>query len=152
MRTHMSRAADTDRGSLTIFVVFFALTALALASLLVDLGNAVNAQERAADLAQQAARAAADTIDAAALRKGQVQIDTAQACTNAANVISHYDQISGVKAVMIQPFCTFQGPRQVTVYVSVTTTPLITNFFGAFTMRAHESACAEFGITQGVGC
>ena len=95
MRTHLNPAPAADRGSLTIFVVIFAMTALVLASLLVDLGNAVNAQERAADLAEQAARAAADTIDTAALRQGHVQIDTAQACNNAANVIAHYDQISG---------------------------------------------------------
>ena len=143
-------SAAADRGSITIFVVFFAITALALAWLLVDLGNAVNAQERAADLAQQAARAAADTIDPVALRNGQVVIDVAQACNNAENVIQHYDQVSGVQAAMIQPFCTFQGQRQVTVYVSVTTTPIIA--FGGFTMKAHETACAEFGINQGVGC
>lgn len=151
MRTQLNPAAAADRGSLTIFVVIFAVTALVLASLLVDLGNAVNAQERAADLAEQAARAAADTIDRTALRNGQVQIDTAQACGNAANVIAHYDQISGVNATMTQP-CTFQGPRRVTVFVSVTTTPLITTVFGSFTMKAHESACAEFGVDQGVGC
>ena len=151
MRTHLNPAPAADRGSLTIFVVIFAMTALVLASLLVDLGNAVNAQERAADLAEQAARAAADTIDTAALRQGHVQIDTAQACNNAANVIAHYDQISGVNATMTQP-CMFQGLRRVTVFVSVTTTPLITTAFGSFTMNAHESACAEFGIDQGVGC
>jgi hypothetical protein len=150
-RIHLNRAARADRGSLTIFVVFFVITALVLASLLVDLGNAINAQERAADLAEQAARAAADTIDAAALRMGQVQIDTAQACINANAVIQHYDQISGIQATMTQP-CTFQGPRRVTVYVSVTTTPIITTAFGSFTMKARESACAEFGINQGVGC
>jgi type II secretory pathway pseudopilin PulG len=153
MRTDVNRAARADRGSLTIFVVFFAITALVLASLLVDLGNAVNAQERAADLAEQAARAAANTIDTAALRKGQVQIDTVQACNNAEKIILAYDQSSGVHATMTQP-CTFQGPgpRRVTVFVSVTTTPVITTAFGSFTMKAHESACAEFGITQGVGC
>lgn len=151
MRIGVNRAAGADRGSITIFVVFFAITALALASLLVDLGNAVNAQERAADLAEQAARAAANTIDVVALRNGQVQIDTAQACINANNVILNYDSISGVDAKMTKP-CTFQGPRQVTVFVSVTTTPVITTAFGSFTMNAHESACAEFGINQGVGC
>ncbi len=158
VRTDVNRAGvnwtgGADRGSLTIFVVFFAITALALASLLVDLGNAINAQERAADLAEQAARAAADTIDVAALRNGQVQIDTAQACDHAEQVIQNYDRASGVDAAMTQP-CTFQGPgpRQVTVFVSVTTTPVITTAFGSFTMKAHESACAEFGINQGVGC
>lgn len=153
MRTDVNRPAGADRGSLTIFVVFFAITALALASLLVDLGNAVNAQERAADLAEQAARAAADTINVAALRNGDVQIDTARACGNAEKIIQDYHQNSGVDAAMTQP-CTFQGPgpRQVTVFVSVTTTPVITAAFGSFTMHAHESACAEFGINQGVGC
>ena len=151
MRTDLNQAAGADRGSLTIFVVFFAITALVLASLLVDLGNAINAQERAADLAEQAARAAADTIDTVGLRNGLVQIDTAQACNNAEKIILAYDQSSGVAAKMTQP-CTFQGPRRVTVYVSVATTPIITTAFGSFTMRAHESACAEFGINQGVGC
>ena len=51
-RAHQVRG--TDRGSLTLFVLFFAITALVLASLLVDVGSAVNAQERAADLAEQA--------------------------------------------------------------------------------------------------
>ena len=46
-----------ERGSVTLFVLLFSITALVLASLLVDLGSAINAQERAADLAEQAARA-----------------------------------------------------------------------------------------------
>lgn len=163
MRIHLSRAPSrgapggrppgsaADRGSITIFVVVFVMIALALASLLVDLGNAVNAQERAADVAEQAARAAADTIDMAALRNGNVAIDRAQGCINAKNLIQHYAQVSGVDATMTQP-CTFQGQRRVTVFVSVTTTPLISTAFGSFTMKAHESACAEFGIDQGSGC
>lgn len=164
MRTQLNRAAPrgarggrppgsaaADRGSITIFVVVFAITALVLASLLVDLGSAVNAQERAADLAEQAARAAADTIDTIALRNGVVQIDTATACSTAQQVVSRYDSVSGIDAAMTA--CTFQGPRRATVFVSVTTTPLITKAFGSsFTMKAHESACAEFGINQGVGC
>jgi hypothetical protein len=48
--------------------------------------------------------------------------------------------------------CTFPGPRQVTVYVSVTAKPVISAFFGSFTMTAHETACAEFGINEGVAC
>ena len=150
MRTHGNRAVAADRGSLTIFVVIFVLTALVLASLLVDLGSAVNAQERAADLAEQAARAAADTIDTGALRDGVVRIDTATACANAQQVVSKYDSVSGVNAAMTS--CTLQPPRRATVFVSVTTRPLISAALGNFTMHAHESACAEFGIDQGVGC
>jgi Putative Flp pilus-assembly TadE/G-like len=143
-----------DRGSVTVFVVFFAMTVLVLAALLVDVGSAVNAQERAADLAEQAARAAANTIDLANLRGGTVAIDTANACANADQLIQAYVRTSGIHAAMAPPGCTYQGPgpRQVTVYVSVTTTPVFTTLFGSFTMNAHETACAEFGINQGVAC
>src|SRR6266516_1710915 len=140
-----------ERGSVTVFAVFFTLVALALASLLVDVGNAVNAQERAADLAEQAARAAANAIDVADLRSGTVAIDRIRACADALNLIQAYTAASRLHAAMTAP-CTYPGPRQVTVYVSVTTTPVISTFFGSFTMKAHETACAEFGITQGVGC
>jgi type II secretory pathway pseudopilin PulG len=140
-----------EQGSVTVFVVFFAMVALALASLLVDVGNAVNAQERAADLAEQAARSAANAISVADLRNGTVVIDQARACVNALNLIQAYADAGRIDAAMTGP-CTYPSPRQVTVYVSVTTTPLISAFFGSFTMRAHETACAEFGITRGVGC
>ena len=140
-----------ERGSATVFVVFFTLVALALTSLLVDVGNAVNAQERAADLAEQAARAAANAIDVADLRSGTVTIDQTRACADALNLIQAYAAASRLDAAMTAR-CTYPGPRQVTVYVSVTTTPLISAFFGSLTMRAHETACAEFGVTQGVGC
>ncbi len=145
------RSGRADRGSVTVFVVFFSLAALALSSLLVDVGNAVNAQERAADLAEQAARAAADAISVVGLRNGTVVIDQATACTDALNLIHAYAQASRIDAAMTAP-CTYPSPRQVTVYVSVTTTPLISAFFGGFTMKAHETACAEFGITRGVAC
>jgi Flp pilus assembly protein TadG len=153
-RSNGRRARRGDRGSVTVFVVFFSIAVLALASLLVDLGNAVNAQERAADVAEQAARAAANSIDLAALRGGNVAIDTATACVNANQLIQTYASTSNIKAAMAPQGCTYQGPgpRQVTVYVSVTTTPVITTFFGSFTMTAHETACAEFGINQGVAC
>ena len=148
-RAHQVRG--TDRGSLTLFVLFFAITALVLASLLVDVGSGVNAQERAADLAEQAARAGANAIDLAALRDGNVVVDQNEACVSAGQVIQKYATISGIDAAMTQN-CTYPGPRQVTVYVSVTTKPIITTFFGSFTMKAHETACAEFGINQGVAC
>jgi Putative Flp pilus-assembly TadE/G-like len=147
----MTRRACPERGSVTLFVVFFTVVALALASLLVDVGNAVNAQERAADLAEQAARAAANSISVAGLRNGTVVIDQATACANAQRLIQAFVQASGIDATMAAP-CIYPNPRQVTISVSVTTVPLISSFFGSFTMTAHETACAEYGITRGVAC
>jgi ketopantoate hydroxymethyltransferase len=143
--------AGAERGSVTLFVVLITLVAFALGSLLVDVGNAMNAQERAADLAEQAARAAANAINVADLRSGTVAIDRARACADALSLIQAYAAASRLDAAMTAP-CTYPGPRQVTVYVSVTTIPLVAAFFGSFTMKAHETACAEFGITRGVGC
>lgn len=140
-----------ERGSVAVFVVFFALVALALASLLVDVGSAVNAQQRAADLAEQAARAAANAISVTGLRSGTVVIDQTRACADALSLIRAYVRTSRIDAAMTGP-CTYPSPRRVTVSVSVTTSPLISAFFGSFTMRAHETACAEFGITRGVAC
>jgi len=83
-----------------VFVVFFTLVALALASLLVDVGNAVNEQERAADLAAQEARAAANAIDVGDLRSGTVTIDQTRACADASNLIHAYAAASRVDAAM----------------------------------------------------
>jgi hypothetical protein len=142
---------DGERGSVTLFVLLFSITALVLASLLVDLGSAISAQERAADLAEQAARAGANAIDPADLRGGQVTLDQGPACQAAQQVIQQYTTVSGIEAAMTQA-CTFPSERQVTVYVSVTARPLIALGLGTFTMKAHATACAEPGINEGEAC
>src|SRR5262249_36520914 len=124
-----SRAGPgAERGSVTVFVVFFTLVALALARRLVDVGSAVSAQERAADLAEQAARAAANAIDVADLRSGTVAIDQTRACADASNLIQAYAAASRVDAAMTGP-CTYPSPRQGTVYVSGTPAPPLTTVF-----------------------
>lgn len=145
-----AHAANADRGSVTVFVIFYTLVALLLAALLVDGGSAVNAQERAGDIAEQAARAAADTVSVPDLRAGQVVIDQSQACGKAAQLIQQYVQGTNVQATMTKP-CTYPSARQVTVYVSVTTTPVF-SLFPPFTMKAAETACAEFGVAEGEAC
>lgn len=147
----MSRTGPvSDRGSMSVFVVIFTITVLLLAAMLVDLGGAVNAQERAADLAEQAARAAADSLNLQSLRDGQVVIDQGTACAQAAQLVANYASVSGLHATMAGPGCTYTGTNKVTVYVSITTTPVIAAEFGSFTMTAHESACAE--TAEGQAC
>lgn len=60
-----------DRGSVSLWVVIFTFTTLALLVLVVDGGQAMNAKSRAADIAEQAARAAADDLNVGDLRTGQ---------------------------------------------------------------------------------
>ncbi|WP_283138547.1 pilus assembly protein TadG-related protein [Rhizohabitans arisaemae] len=62
------KALREDRGSMSVFIVIFSVAVFLLAGLLVDGGAAINARLRAADLAEQAARAAADQIDVEHLR------------------------------------------------------------------------------------
>jgi Flp pilus assembly protein TadG len=63
-----------DRGSVSLWVIIFAFTTMALLTLVVDGGQAINAKSRAADIAEQAARAAADDVNVAGLRAGSVQL------------------------------------------------------------------------------
>ena len=62
------RGAAGDRGSMSVFTVIFSVVVFLLAGLLVDGGAAINARLRAADIAEQAARSAADQIDVEHLR------------------------------------------------------------------------------------
>ena len=53
---------------MSVFTVLFSVVVFLLAGLLVDGGAAINARLRAADIAEQAARAGADQIDVDHLR------------------------------------------------------------------------------------
>jgi Flp pilus assembly protein TadG len=53
---------DRERGSVALYTVAVMIGLIALAGLVVDGGNGIAARERAADLAQQAARAGADAL------------------------------------------------------------------------------------------
>ena len=59
-----------ERGSITVFVVVFAIAVVFLTGLILDGGIALNARERAVDMAGQAARAAAGDIDLTTLEAG----------------------------------------------------------------------------------
>src|SRR4051812_35349771 len=106
-----------ERGSMSVFVVIFSVAVFLLAGLLVDGGAAINARLRAADIAEQGARAAADQIDVETLRAtGRIQLlGDDVACPRAQEIVSA-NQADGVH--MIQ--CALQGADQVTVEVSVT--------------------------------
>jgi len=61
-----------------LWVVIFTFTTLFLLVLVVDGGQTMNAKSRAADIAEQAARAAADDINVADLRTGKGTVTLAQ--------------------------------------------------------------------------
>lgn len=81
---------SAERGSASLFTVVFAGIGLILAALLIDGAAMMNAHLRAADIAEQAARAAADSIDVDHLRAtGEVRLTgEGEACDQAQKVVS----------------------------------------------------------------
>ncbi|MBG0827976.1 hypothetical protein HS041_09375 [Planomonospora sp. ID67723] len=75
---------------MAVFTVLFSVAVFLLAGLLVDGGAAINARLRAADIAEQAARAAADQIDVEHLRgTGRVRLlEGDAACGEAEEIVS----------------------------------------------------------------
>lgn len=92
----MNRARG-DRGTVTMFATIFAVFVLMLAGLLVDGGLMIHARERAADIAEQAARAAADDVDVAYLRQtGKARIVlSAEPCRRARLLAAKYKEVTG---------------------------------------------------------
>jgi Flp pilus assembly protein TadG len=145
----------------TVFTVVFAIAVIFLLGLIVDGGIAMNAKERAADIAGQAARAAADDVDVATLRTGQaVSINTETACHPTADrLISAYTtglgSSGGVDHVLsaIMTGCALSNAgRTATVTVRIKTSPLLPGVLGGFTETAQASATVECGINQGGVC
>ncbi len=150
-----SRARPADRGSVAVFTVIFAIAVVVLTALIVDGGVAMNARERAADIAEQAARSAADDIDVAALRTTGAATIGPGACTLAGQLVQQYaaGSSSGVDAVTSAAMDGCQvGAATATVQVTITTRPLIPGVLGDFTETAQESATAQCGINQGALC
>lgn len=144
--------AGADRGSIALYLSIFTIAAFALLVLLVDGGMAINAKERAADIAEQAARAAANQVDVADLRAPDPTVVIGPgACAAAARIVAQYQVTSHTSAAMGE--CdALPGAAKATVYVSVQTTPVIPLLFGSFTMTADASAYPACGITQGGQC
>jgi len=153
MRTRLLARSRGDRGSVSLWVVIFAFVTLALLVLMVDGGQVIVAKSRAADIAEQAARAAADDINPVALRNGQVAI-AAGACDTpgpASNLVSAYMKGVGVKASM--QGCTvgtgLQGAPDVTVRVQVSMTPVIpVSPFTSINVSAAETAYLACGTAD----
>ncbi len=89
------RRPGEDRGTVALFTAIFAVFVLVLAGLLVDGGLAIHARQRAADIAEQAARAAADDIDVPYLRStGRARILAGDGpCRRARLLASKYSEV-----------------------------------------------------------
>lgn len=150
MSTLMTRAlrsrrngAHRDAGSVTVFVAITVLGLMILCGLVVDGGAKLRAVQRADRVATQAARAAGQAADPAALASGHARVDR-QGAVDAATAFLTAAGATGTATM---------SPDGTTVQVTVTTTAP-TVFLGlvgvpAFTVTGHGQATLVHGVTGG---
>jgi Flp pilus assembly protein TadG len=128
-----------ERGSLSLFAVIFTLVVLMLAGLVYDGGLAVAARQRAADVAESAARAGANAIDVDAFRDRQVLVvDQAAACDNARQVVAR-DGDGSLADCWVDP----ADDQLVHVRVHVSVRPLLLALFRFPLFEAEADASAR---------
>jgi len=131
-------AGSDERGTATVFVVMLAVVLFAGAGLAIDGGRAINARDKATDMAEQAARAGADELDTAALRDhGTVVLDQAAARDRADNFVG----VAGY--VPTTTFGTGTDTDTVTVRVSMTYRTAILGIIGINSIDVSGFASAR---------
>jgi len=154
MTVRMTQRRIKDRGSVSVWVVIVAAMTFLLLLLVVDGGEVMIAKAHAADIAEQAARAAADDVDQNALQQGIVAISQ-DACGGdgpAAQLISDYAKGVNVTASMQNcQIITANGEPGAEVWVQVQMTPAIpASLFGNISVTTHQIAFLECGTANQV--
>jgi Flp pilus assembly protein TadG len=133
-----------ERGSVAMYTVLLTPAVFLLAGLLVDGGLAIHARQRAADMAEQAARAGANEIDEETLRAtGRPQIDQGAACASAYDLLAEYGQDVASRDCV-------PGAEEVRVSVTIRVRAQLLSIvpgLGDFTMTSTASAHPETGET-----
>jgi Flp pilus assembly protein TadG len=137
-----------DRGSVSVWLVMVAVFSLARLALLVDGGGAMVDKVRVADMAEQAARAAADDVNTANLRANGTVTLAGGYCQKAQALAASYAASSQLD--LISTTCPPAAPAPdfpelVSVTVSVRFTPVFPLIFGDFTVTSTQSATVFCG-------
>ncbi|HST67666.1 MAG TPA: Tad domain-containing protein [Mycobacteriales bacterium] len=138
-----------DRGSTALFVAVFAPAIIFMAGLVVDGGAALEAKQRASDIAEQAARAGAGQCDVAKLRsQGTCFVDLSLV----PGAVEVYRTSPGVTGFDWEPIADPNNPGEnngvrVTVTMRFDTTLLgIMPSFKTITIRQAADAVAVTGL------
>ncbi|MEU8800347.1 TadE family protein [Spirillospora sp. NPDC048819] len=143
-RTAGGRDRDRDRGTIALYTVLFTPIVFLLAGLLVDGGLAIHARQRAADMAEQAARAGADQIDTDALRAtGEPVLDPARARAAACDLLAAYrDQVTASRCDADE--------QEVAVTVQITVRPQLLGIIPGFSEFRMTSGATAHPVTGGI--
>ncbi|MFG2678233.1 TadE/TadG family type IV pilus assembly protein [Streptomyces sp. NPDC048392] len=132
-----------DRGSGAGAVIIFALVFLSLAAFVIDGGMSISKRERAADIAEQAARYAAQDIDREALYDdvgGPAPINY-ENCD--ARVKAFAAEMDMTGADIAATHCVTADAARVRVEVQLTYAPVFTGMFYGGDVAVHGQAVAE---------
>jgi Flp pilus assembly protein TadG len=132
-----------DRGSGAGAVIIFSLVFLSLSAFVIDGGLSISKRERAADIAEQAARYAAQDIDKEALydnQGGPAPINY-QDCDARVKTFAREMDMSG--ADIAATHCVTADAQQVEVEVQLTYQPVFTGMFYGGDVVVHGQAVAE---------
>ncbi|MBT2390826.1 Tad domain-containing protein [Streptomyces sp. ISL-1] len=136
-----------DRGSGAGAVIIFALLFLSLAAFVIDGGLSISQRERAADIAEQAARYAAQDIDRDALYDGTggpapINFEN---CGDRVRAFAQEMGMSGPDIAASQ--CVAANAQQVEVEIRLTYRPVLTGMFygGSVTVRGRSVAESVVG-------
>jgi hypothetical protein len=132
-----------DRGSGAAAVLIFALVFMTLAAFVIDGGLSISKRERAADIAEQAARYAAQDLNVASLRDP----NATQPVINYADCdlrVRDFAQQSGLSpADVAASWCPVAQADHVEVSIQLTYQPMLTGFFYDHAVVVHGTAAAE---------
>lgn len=142
-RCRVVRERGRDRGTATAFVVGSAVVLLAFAGLVVDGGLAINARQRVADHAEQAARAGSQAVDLESLRNGRstVRLDPVRARSAALNFLDLHGYTGDSARIDTAP-----DGVTVTIVREEPTQLLSLVGFGSFHIEATAQARPAVGI------
>ncbi|MET7451231.1 pilus assembly protein TadG-related protein [Streptomyces sp. NPDC005574] len=137
------RSELDDRGSGAGAVIIFALVFLSLSAFVIDGGMSISKRERAADIAEQAARYAAQDIDKEALygNQGGAAPINFQDCDARVKAFAREMDMNGPDTAATH--CVTADAQQVTVEVQLTYSPVFVGMFYGGDVVVHGRAVAE---------
>ncbi|MEV0981271.1 pilus assembly protein TadG-related protein [Streptomyces sp. NPDC049915] len=137
------RSRLDDRGSGAGAVIIFAIVFLSLSAFVIDGGLSISKRERAADIAEQAARYAAQDIDKEALydNEGGPAPINYQNCDARVKAFAREMDMTG--ADIAATHCVAADAQQVEVEVQLTYSPVFTGMFYGGDLVVHGRSVAE---------
>lgn len=140
---HARQTRMDDRGSGAGAVIIFALVFISLAAFVIDGGLSISKRERAADIAEQAARYAAQDIDKEALYddKGGAAPIKFDECDARVKTFAREMDMSG--ADIAATHCVAADAQKVEIEVQLTYEPVFTGMFYGGNVVVHGRATAE---------